>query len=107
MNFVAAILYAVSSSALLAVALAFARGGLSPLIAGVSLGFGALVAAGTLWRSRRAHFPTKPPTGWEWAAIIAFALVTARMFLWLVFLDGNSIKVVSPNNLGDLALHLT
>ena len=107
MNFVAAVLYAVSSSALLAVALAFARGGLSPLIAGASLSFGALVAAGTLWRSRRAHFPTKPPTGWEWAAIIAFALISARMFLWLVFLDGNSIKVVSPNNLGDLALHLT
>ena len=107
MNFVAAILYAVSSSALLAVALAFLRGGLSPLIAGAALGFGGLVAAGTLWRGRRESFPMKPPGGWEWAAITAFALVSARMFLWLVFYDGDSVKVISPNNLGDLSLHLT
>ena len=45
MNFVAAILYAVSSSALLAVALAFAWGGLDPFSAGTALSFGALVAA--------------------------------------------------------------
>ena len=83
MNFVAAILYAVSSSALLAVALAFLQGGLNPLIAGAALSFGALVAAGTLWRSRREDFPMKPPGGWEWAAIMAFALVSARMFLWV------------------------
>ena len=107
MNFVAAILYAVSSSALLAVALAFWRGGLNPFIAGAALSFGALVAAGTLWRSRRADFPMKPPGGWEWAVITTFALVSARMFLWLVFRDGNSVKVISPNNLGDLSLHLT
>ena len=107
MNFVAAILYAVSSSALLAVALAFWRGGLSPLIAGTALSFGALIAAGTLWRSRREAVPMKPPGGWEWAAIAAFALVSARMFLWLVFRDADSVKVISPNNLGDLSLHLT
>lgn len=107
MNFVAALLCAMSSSALLAVALAFLRGGLSPLIACAALGFGALVAGGTLWRSRREDFPMKPPGGWEWAAIVAFALVSARMFLWVVFRDANSIKVISPNNLGDLSLHLT
>ena len=107
MNFVAAILYAVSASSLLAVALAFASGGLNPLIASTSLGIGALVAAGTLWRSRDQTFPAKPPRGWEWAAIVAFALVTARMFLWVVFRDRDAVKVISPNNLGDLSLHLT
>ncbi len=29
------------------------------------------------------------------------------MFLWVVFFDGDEIKVLSPNNLGDLSLHLT
>ena len=113
MNFVAAILYAVSSTALLAVALAFARGGLSPVIAAVSLSCGALVAAGTLWRSRREVAPSKPPTPWEWAALAAFAVVAARIFLWLIFIErdeahaSTAIKVLSPNNLGDLSLHLT
>ena len=39
MNFVAAILYAVSSSVLLAVGLAFAWGGLDPFSAGTALSF--------------------------------------------------------------------
>ncbi len=107
MNFVAAILYAVSSSALVAVALAFAGGGLSPRIAGVALGLGALVAALTLWRSRNDVARLEPPGPWEWAAIVAFALLSMRMFLWLAFYDGDALKVISPNNLGDLSLHLT
>ncbi|MBA2743699.1 MAG: hypothetical protein H0U43_05235, partial [Chthoniobacterales bacterium] len=28
-------------------------------------------------------------------------------FCWLIFIDGNEIKVQSPNNLGDIALHIT
>ncbi len=48
-----------------------------------------------------------PRTVWEWAAIVAFALFALRAFLWLVFTDGDVISVLSPNNLGDLSLHLT
>ena len=107
MNLVAAFLYAVSSSALLAMALAFFSGGLNPGIAGISLAFGSFVASATMWRSRNEPAQARPPGAWEWAAITAYALVTARMFLWLVFRDGDAIKVLSPNNLGDLSLHLT
>ncbi len=107
MNFVAAFLYAVSSSALLAMALAFLSGGLNPGIAGISLAFGSFVASATMWRSRNGPAQARPPGAWEWAAITAYVLVTARMFLWLVFRDGDAIKVLSPNNLGDLSLHLT
>ena len=39
--------------------------------------------------------------------MILFALFALRAFLWLVFFDGDDIKVLSPNNLGDLSLHLT
>jgi hypothetical protein len=107
MNFLAALLYAVSSSTLLAVLLAFLRGGLNPAIAAYSLGFGALVASCSFWRDRFATPTAKPPRGWDWGAIAAFTLISLRIFLWLVFRDGDSIKVLSPNNLGDLSLHLT
>lgn len=108
MNIAIAMLYAVSSSTLLAVALSFLRGGLSPLSAAISISFGLFVASATTW-SGRSESPraAQPPSPWEWAAIVAFALVGLRMFLWVVFIEGDEIKVLSPNNLGDLSLHLT
>ncbi len=46
--------------------------------------------------------------GWaEWAAAGLFAIAGLRAFCWLVFVNGDSINVLSPNNLGDLPLHLT
>ena len=38
--------------------------------------------------------------------LIVFALVSLRAFLWLVYSRGDEICVLSPNNLGDLSLHL-
>jgi len=108
MNVAIAILYAVSSSTLLAVALSFLRGGLSPLSAAISISFGLLVASATAWSGRRSSpEAAQPPSPWEWAAIVAFALVCLRIFLWVVIVQGDDIKVLSPNNLGDLSLHLT
>ncbi len=107
MNFAAAILYAVSSSTLLALAVACVRGGLASASASYSIVFGLLIATAALWRGRHEPRPTSPPTPWEWAAIVAFALVSLRIFLWVVFIEGDEIKVLSPNNLGDLSLHLT
>jgi hypothetical protein len=107
MNFAIAILYAVSSSTLLAVALSFFRGGLSPLSAAISISFGLLVASATAWSGRRSSAAAQPPSPWEWAAIVTFALVCLRIFLWVVIVQGDDIKVLSPNNLGDLSLHLT
>ena len=107
MNFVAACLYAVSSSTLIALMFAFLHGGLNSGIAAFSLGAGSLMASLSLWRDRHAASKSKAPSRWEWGAIVAFTLITLRIFLWLVFRDGDSIKVLSPNNLGDLSLHLT
>ena len=107
MNFVAAPLYAVSTSVLLAIALAFLRGGLDLTGARLALDGGLLVAALALWQGRNERIVRRAPGPWEWAAIGVFALVSARAFLWLVFVDGDAIKVLSPNNLGDLALHIT
>jgi hypothetical protein len=105
MKGVAATLYAVAVAVLTAIALAFAGGGLRPGSALAALAAGAITAAVALWPRRRGgktHL-----SGWEWLAIVAFTLFALRAFLWLVFTDGDAICVLSPNNLGDLALHLT
>src|SRR5207245_1766220 len=44
---------------------------------------------------------------WFWFLASCFAFFTFRSFCWLIFTDGNQIKVQSINNLGDLALHIT
>ncbi|PZR76739.1 MAG: hypothetical protein DLM73_01740 [Chthoniobacterales bacterium] len=44
---------------------------------------------------------------WFWLLAACFAIFAFRSFCWLLYLDGNELKVQSPNNLGDLSLHLT
>src|SRR5205814_5064486 len=39
-----------------------------------------------------------------WGVGIVFAMFAVRSFCWLVYVDGNHLKIQSPNNLGDLAL---
>jgi len=54
--------------------------------------------------------PSPPPRRWHfwaWAVGIVFAMFAVRSFCWLLWIDGNNLKIQSPNNLGDLALHIT
>jgi hypothetical protein len=44
---------------------------------------------------------------WFWAVAICFAMFAVRSFVWLLYIDGSDLKIQSPNNLGDLSLHLT
>ncbi len=44
---------------------------------------------------------------WFWLLAACFAIFALRSFCWLIYWDGNDVKVQSPNNLGDLSLHLT
>jgi hypothetical protein len=44
---------------------------------------------------------------WFWLLAACFAIFAFRSFCWLIYWDGNDVKVQSPNNLGDLSLHLT
>ena len=50
--------------------------------------------------ARRWHF-------WAWAVGIVFAMFAVRSFCWLLWIDGDNLKIQSPNNLGDLSLHIT
>lgn len=81
--------------------------GLTPVVAGVALGFGAIAGA-TAWVALRDLPNTTPVRGWAaWGMIIVFALFALRAFGWLIFLKDGEIACLSPNNLGDLSLHLT
>jgi hypothetical protein len=44
---------------------------------------------------------------WFWAVAICFAAFALRSFVWLLYIDSSDLKIQSPNNLGDLSLHLT
>src|SRR5437762_2972276 len=44
---------------------------------------------------------------WFWAMAACFALFALRSFCWLLYVDGAQLRIQSPNNLGDLALHIT
>jgi hypothetical protein len=54
--------------------------------------------------------PEIPPARypiWLWIAGLCFALFALRSFCWLLYVEGGKYRIQSPNNLGDLALHLT
>src|SRR5712692_1058558 len=44
---------------------------------------------------------------WKWILAACFAIFATRSFCWLLYIDGDQLKIQSPNNLGDLALHIT
>jgi hypothetical protein len=51
-----------------------------------------------LWRYRKV---------WFWLVAAVFALFAFRSFCWLLYIDGSELRIQSPNNLGDLSLHIT
>jgi len=81
-------------------------GRLTPQLAWLALAAGLAGAAAYWLRSGPAGKQLK--MGWpEWAASALFALFAVRAFCWVVFNSDDTISVLSPNNLGDLSLHLT
>ncbi len=44
---------------------------------------------------------------WLWILVACFSIFAVRSFCWLLYNDGEELKIQSPNNLGDLALHIT
>ena len=51
--------------------------------------------------------PSKYRNLWLWFTGACFAIFAFRCFCWLLYIDGDQLKIQSPHNLGDLALHLT
>ncbi len=106
MNFLAAALYAVASSVLIGIALGFQNGALNPKAALIALSGGLLIGIIGWWRGLRV--PRLPRPGvWATLSLVLFAIFACRAFLWLIFREGDELRVLSPNNLGDMSLHLT
>jgi hypothetical protein len=107
MNAVASILYAVAISVLSALALWWCNGTLSPWIAFIALGSGAAFGIVSFICTTKTRDRLPRIRGWAWLPVLLFALFSLRCFLWLLFREGDELRVLSPNNLGDLSLHLT
>src|SRR4029450_6503082 len=57
--------------------------------------------------ARPSKVPGRYGKIWFWLIAACFALFAFRSFCWLLYIDGGDLKIQSPNNLGDLSLHIT
>ena len=50
--------------------------------------------------------PSRPLSVWAWLVFAAFAAFALREYAFLVYFNGDQIQIGSPNNLGDLSMHM-
>jgi len=86
------------------VACAFATKGITVPGAKFSLASGALAGILAFFLSRDQNLPA--PNAWDTLLLGIFAIASFRAFFWLIYPVGDSWLILSPNNLGDLSLHL-
>ena len=108
MAVLASLLVFVGISTLGAAALASVLGSLTIVAAASGVVLGAS-AASYSWRvCRSLSMPSlSRPNILDILALAAFAVVALRHFLWLYFERDGVVRTLSPNNYGDLPLHLT
>ena len=93
-----------STTVVAAIFLGFLLSGLNTLAAWSAIACGTLAAVAA-WRTTNPY-PRAPLGLWDWLMLTVFALSSLRAFLWVIYPRGDEICVLSPNNLGDLSLHL-
>jgi hypothetical protein len=106
MRAASSLLVAVFAAVVAGIALAFACGGLSTFAAVLALACGVAAGGFCLHRSSPDASQAARPHLVEWLLIGLFVLVSLRAFFWLLFVQDDSYHILSPNNLGDLALHV-
>lgn len=105
MRAAAALLSGVAAAVVAALLLGWLGHGLGTWSASAALAAGLIAASVVRWLV--PDIPArKPRTGLEWLMIGVFACASARAFFWLLYAAGDWWKVLSPNNLGDLSLHV-
>ena len=112
---VVGLLAGVAAATLLALVLALGRthlgdgAGLDANLAALALAAGVGVGLGAGWHVRRLAADERTGralTPWDVLAWLTFGLFALRAFPWLLFRTGETIQILSPNNLGDLPRHL-
>lgn len=94
----------VAASVTCAVLLAFPCGGLSSGVAWVTFIIGFLVAL-FAWRCARP-LTERRLISWDVLLLVVFGVASLRAFLWLIYQVDDEWRIISPNNLGDISLHL-
>ena len=84
--------------------------GLNPGLAACALVVGLLAGAGAWWHVRRRERRTLPIrrriSPWAWASFVVFALFALRSFCFLIYQNDKELAIGSPNNLGDISMHI-
>ena len=106
MRFAASLLVAAFAAVALGLALAFAGGGLSATPSALALIGGAAAGAFAFRGMPREPSAARKLHPVEWLVIGIFALASLRAFLWLCYVKSEELHILSPNNLGDLPLHM-
>ena len=117
MKWLSAGLTFVNLSVVCGLVLGMAGHGLNALSAALALICGGAFAVaawlGTSDPGKRIRSEAKPSKNtwrykkiWFWLVAAVFALFAVRSFCWLLYIDGSELKIQSPNNLGDLSLHI-
>jgi hypothetical protein len=106
MRGVVAILCGVASAVMAAMPLAWLGHGLQTETAWTALLIG-IVVAWIAFRHTPSMRSSDPISLIGWIMILIYACASARAYFWLIYPSGDSWKILSPNNLGDLALHLS
>lgn len=106
MRGVVAVLCGVASAVMTAIPLAWLLYGLQVETAWMAL----LTGVAVTWVAF-LHMPPARHSGnistVGWIMILIYSCAAARAFFWLIYPSGDAWKILSPNNLGDLALHLS
>lgn len=114
MKGLAAGLVFINAASVCAVFIGLVGRGLRPVGAAFCLTVALLFAAATYLATRDTAPPSAEPASagrsgrlWSWIVLSLFAVFALRSFCWLFYIDGAEWKIQSPNNLGDLGLHIT
>ncbi len=99
-----ALLVATAIAVLIGIASAFATKGITRPGAFFSLGSGLIAGCLTFLFSRDPNCPA--PNALDILMLFVFGIASFRAFAWLIYSVGDSWRILSPNNLGDLSLHL-
>lgn len=109
MKWLIAYLSLIASSVLSAVLLGFLFKSLSAPVAYLCLAIGCLIGYAAFKSSSKLTLGLKKEdlNFWTIITVVIYCLISLRAFLWLIFKVNDFIKIISPNNLGDISLHIS